>query len=239
VPQSANIPSRGIGAFFHLKTQNMKEKILTVLKTKYSNLGFSSKVLDGIASSIEKSVTDESQIETAVGGIESILKVFQSDFDRARTEYGTLKGQYDELKKKAEASSANEGGQNEKNELDKEPEWFTRYKQEQEERYATIKSESEALKAEKVRAEREDLFRSAAKAANVSDKMLNDLLGLATAMNKEAPDASEIKDRFSSIQSRFIAAGLEGKESAFPLSTSESQSKEEAKAWAANLPDKN
>ena len=81
--------------------------------------------------------------------------------------------------------------------------------------------------------------RSAAKAANVSDKMLNDLLGLATAMNKEAPDASEIKDRFSSIQSRFIAAGLEGKESAFPLSTSESQSKEEAKAWAANLPDKN
>ncbi len=217
----------------------MKEKILTVLKTKYSNLGFSSKVLDGIASSIEKSVTDESQIETAVGGIESILKVFQSDFDRARTEYGTLKGQYDELKKKAEASSANEGGQNEKNELDKEPEWFTRYKQEQEERYATIKSESEALKAEKVRAEREDLFQSAAKAANVSDKMLNDLLGLATAMNKEAPDASEIKDRFSSIQSRFIAAGLEGKESAFPLSTSESQSKEEAKAWAANLPDKN
>ena len=199
----------------------------------------SSKVLDGIASILEKSVTDESQIETAVGGIESILKVFQSDFDRARTEYGTLKGQYDELKKKAEASSANEGGQNEKNELDKEPEWFTRYKQEQEERYATIKSESEALKAEKVRAEREDLFRSAAKAANVSDKMLNDLLGLATAMNKEAPDASEIKDRFSSIQSRFIAAGLEGKESAFPLSTTESQSKEEAKAWAANLPDKN
>ena len=32
----------------------MKEKILTALKTKYSNLGFSSKVLDGIASSIEK-----------------------------------------------------------------------------------------------------------------------------------------------------------------------------------------
>ncbi len=217
----------------------MKEKILTALKTKYSNLGFSSKVLDGIASSIEKSVTDESQIETAVGGIESILKVFQSDFDRAHTEYGTLKGQYDELKKQAEASSTNEGGQNEKNELDKEPEWFTRYKQEQEERYAAIKSESEVLKAEKVRAEREDLFRSAAKAANVSDKMLNDLLGLATAMNKEAPDASEIKDRFSSIQSRFIAAGLEGKESAFPLSTSESQSKEDAKAWAANLPDKN
>lgn len=217
----------------------MKEKILTALKTKYSNLGFSSKVLDGIASSIEKSVTDESQIETAISGVEPFLKVFQSEADRARTEYNALKGQYDELKAKSEASSANEGGQNEKNELDKEPEWFTRYKQEQEERYATIKSESEALKAEKVRAEREDLFRSAAKAANVSDKMLNDLLGLATAMNKEAPDASEIKDRFSSIQSRFIAAGLEGKESAFPLSTSESQSKEDAKAWAANLPDKN
>ena len=210
----------------------MKGKILTSLKTRYSNLGFSSKVLDGIASSIEKSVTDESQIETAVGGIESILKVFQSDSDRARTEYSNLKGLYDELKKKVEASPVEGDGQDKKDEPNNEPEWFTRYKQEQEKRYATFK----ALKAEKVRAEREALFRSA---ANVSDKMLNDLLGLATAMNKEAPDASEIKDKFSSIQSRFIAAGLEGKESAFPLSTSESQSKEEAKTWAANLPDKN
>ena len=57
----------------------MKEKILAALKTKYSNLGFGAKALDGVASILEKSVTDESQIETAVGGVEPFLKVFQSN----------------------------------------------------------------------------------------------------------------------------------------------------------------
>lgn len=87
----------------------MKEKILVALKTKYSNLGFGAKALDGVASILEKSVTDESQIETAVSGVEPFLKVFQSDADRARTEYNALKGLYDELKAKSEASPANGG----------------------------------------------------------------------------------------------------------------------------------
>ena len=93
----------------------MKEKILVALKTKYSNLGFGAKALDGVASILEKSVTDESQIETAVSGVEPFLKVFQSDADRARTEYNALKGLYDELKAKSEASPANGGGQGKKN----------------------------------------------------------------------------------------------------------------------------
>ena len=47
----------------------MKEKILAALKTKYSNLGFGAKALDGVAAILEKSVTDESQIETAISGV--------------------------------------------------------------------------------------------------------------------------------------------------------------------------
>lgn len=88
----------------------MKEKILAALKTKYSNLGFGAKALDGVAAILEKSVTDESQIETAISGVEPFLKVFQSEADRARTEYNALKGQYDELKAKSEASSADGAG---------------------------------------------------------------------------------------------------------------------------------
>ena len=52
----------------------MKEKILVALKTKYSNLGFGAKALDGVASILEKSVTDESQIETAVSGVEPFFR---------------------------------------------------------------------------------------------------------------------------------------------------------------------
>lgn len=89
----------------------MKEKIMTALKTKYSNLGFSAKALDGIASVLEKTVTDESQIETAVSGVEPLLKVFQAESDRARTEYNALKGELEALKEKAVPSPANGGGQ--------------------------------------------------------------------------------------------------------------------------------
>lgn len=89
----------------------MKEKIMTALKTKYSNLGFSAKALDGVASVLEKTVADESQIETAVSGVEPLLKVFQAESDRARTEYNALKGELEALKEKAVPSPANGGGQ--------------------------------------------------------------------------------------------------------------------------------
>lgn len=89
----------------------MKEKIMTMLKTKYANLGFSTKALDGVASVLEKTVNDESQIETAVSGVEPLLKVFQAESDRARTDYNTLKGELDSLKEKTASSPVNGGGQ--------------------------------------------------------------------------------------------------------------------------------
>src|SRR5699024_5201604 len=140
------------------------------LKTKYSNLGFGAKALDGVASILEKSVTDESQIETAVGGVEPFLKVFQSDADRARTEYNALKGQYDELKAKAETSAAAGGGQGKKNEPgDDEPAWFKAYKKQQEERYNAIKTESDTLKAEKAKTERMNLITAKAKELGIPE----------------------------------------------------------------------
>ena len=148
----------------------MKEKILVALKTKYSNLGFGAKALDGVASILEKSVTDESQIETAVSGVEPFLKVFQSDADRARTEYNALKGLYDELKAKSEASPANGGGQGKKNEPDdEEPAWFKAYKKQQEERYNAIKAESDTLKAEKAKNDRANLISAKAKELGIPE----------------------------------------------------------------------
>lgn len=97
----------------------MKEKILAVLKTKCLDLGFDAKAIDGVAAALAESVTDESGIETAVSGVIPILKVFQAGFDRARTEYKTLKNQYEELKAKAEASPAKGGEQGNKNEPEK------------------------------------------------------------------------------------------------------------------------
>lgn len=60
----------------------MKEKILTALLNKYKNLGFDANSFDGVAAYLATTVTEESNIETAIAGVEPMLKSFQSEFDR-------------------------------------------------------------------------------------------------------------------------------------------------------------
>lgn len=78
----------------------MKEKILSALKTKYSNLGFGEKAFSGVADYLASTITEESQIETTISGVENLLKAFQGDIDRVRTEKSDLQKQYEELKAK-------------------------------------------------------------------------------------------------------------------------------------------
>ena len=213
----------------------MKEKILAALKTRYSNLGFGAKALDGVAAILEKSVTDESQIETAVGGVEPLLKVFQSDADRVRTEYNALKGQYDELKAKVEASAAEGGRQGKKTEPDddEEPAWFKAYKKQQEERYNAIKAESDTLKAEKAKNDRANLISAKAKELGIPEWRMKEGFVIA-----DDADEKTIGDYLANVQKNLVTAELEGKGSGFPMSTPEAQGKELAKAWAETLPDK-
>ena len=85
----------------------MKQLILNALKTKYSHLGLSREALDGVASSIEKTIKTEDEISTAVENIEGLLKVFQSEGDRARTEYNALKSAKEALDKKLQEIEKN------------------------------------------------------------------------------------------------------------------------------------
>lgn len=78
----------------------MKQKILTGLKNKYAHLGLSKEALDGVASVLEKTIKSEDEIETAVSGVEGMLKVFQSEADRERTNYNALKAAKEEIEKK-------------------------------------------------------------------------------------------------------------------------------------------
>ena len=65
---------------------SMKGKILVALKTKYKTFGFGDKAFDGVADYLSKTVTEESQIETAISGVEGLLKAFQGDIDTVRNE---------------------------------------------------------------------------------------------------------------------------------------------------------
>ena len=80
----------------------MKDKILVALKTKYKTFGFGDKAFDGVADYLSKTVTEEGQIETAIGGVEGLLKAFQGDIDTVRNEKSGLQRQLDELKKQIE-----------------------------------------------------------------------------------------------------------------------------------------
>lgn len=80
----------------------MKVKIFEALKTKYSNLGFTKEVLEGVATQLSAFVTEDSQIETAVAGSENVLKSFQSFADSRvnafRTESNNYKTEAEQLK---------------------------------------------------------------------------------------------------------------------------------------------
>ncbi|PLK44399.1 hypothetical protein [Emticicia sp. TH156] len=64
----------------------LKGKILQALKTRYKHLGFGEKTFDAVATMLETTVTDESEIDTATGGVEALLKAFQGDADKRVTD---------------------------------------------------------------------------------------------------------------------------------------------------------
>lgn len=171
----------------------MKQKILDALKNKYANLGFGQKALDGVADYLEKTVTEESQIETAISGVEPLLKVFQAEADRSRTELNALKVENEELKKKQQ-TPPKEGQQEE------EPEWFKTFKKGQEERYNALKQECDTLKTEKARAERATLVAAKAKEFGIPEKIASRL--------SIAEDAN-LDDYFKGVKQELSDAGFE------------------------------
>ena len=207
----------------------MKDKLLALLQTKFQ--GVDNAILDRIATKKSENVSDEAQLTTIAEGI-SFQDVLTSYGDyRAGDASQTAVKNYEKRHNLKEGKPIEQPAAGDRQvkltSPSEEPEWFKAYKREQEERENAIRAKYD----------RDSIFRAAAKEANIKDSVLEDILGLAAAMSEENPDKSKLQEKFAAIQTRVVAAGLEGKESAFPLSTSEGQSKEEAKAWAENLPD--
>ena len=82
----------------------MFEKILAMLKTKYKDLGLSETILKVMAETLAKSVKEETEIETAVEGVEGQLRIYQSFEDRNRTQQKEIA----DLKKSLEAEPKKE-----------------------------------------------------------------------------------------------------------------------------------
>lgn len=206
----------------------MKEKIFNQLKQDFSKLGLSDEVLQSVASSLDATglITDDNLV-TVVKGQEGMLKSYQSNFDRLRTESAAYRKELEELKAKG-------GGGGQQQPANEEPEWFIRYKQEQEEKIQSLIAENQSAKAEQARTIRNNLILSKAKELKISKERIDEGFAISDDMDEAA-----IENYLSKVRQNEVAKGLEDKGSAFSLSTPENQGIELAKQWAENLPDAN
>ena len=206
----------------------MKEKIYNQLKQEFSKLGLSDELLQSVAASLDSTglVTDEN-LATVVKGQENMLKSYQSNLDKLRTEGAGFKKELEELK----AKGGKGGGQQQQPEDDM-PEWFTKYKEEQDKKLGELIAENEKFKAEKARGERNAMILAKAKELKISKSRIDEGFAIPDDM-----DEAGITSYLSKVKKNEVAKGLEDKSSAFSLSTPEAQGNELAKEWAKSLPD--
>ena len=207
----------------------MKEKIYNQLKQEYARLGLSDELLQSVAASLEATtglVTDEN-LATVVKGQENMLKSYQSNFDKLRTEGAGYKKELEELKAKG-----GQGGGQQKQPKDELLELFNKYKEENDKKLNALIEENTKFKAEKARGERNALILSKAKELKISKSRIDEGFAIPDDM-----DEAGIATYLSKVKKNEVAKGLEDRSSAFSLSTSEDQGKELAKDWAKNLPD--
>ena len=204
----------------------MKDKIFQQLKQKYSNLGLAEDVLKSVAESLAATgIVNDENLDTVVAGQGVMLKSYQSSIDKVRTEGANWKRELDELKGKG-------GGQQQQPGKDEEPEWFKKYRKEQEEKISALTTANEQAKAEKARAERNSLILNTAKKLKISQERIDE--GFAIAYDL---DEAGIETYLAKVKKNEVAKGLEEGSSAFTLSNQAENSKELAKEWASTLPD--
>lgn len=96
----------------------MKEKIVNALKTNYANLGLGEKAFDGVASFLEKTITDENDIVTRVKGddVAALLKGIQGETDSLRSARTKAERDLDAYKKAHPSAPEKEEVKEEKDE---------------------------------------------------------------------------------------------------------------------------
>ena len=206
----------------------MKEKIYNQLKQEYARLGLSDELLQSVAASLEATglVTDEN-LATVVKGQENMLKSYQSNFDKLRTEGAGYKKELEELK-----ARGGQGGGQQKQPKDELLELFNKYKEENDKKLNALIEENTKFKAEKAKGERSAMILAKAKELKISKSRIEEGFAIPDDM-----DEAGIATYLSKVKKNEVAKGLEDRSSAFSLSTSEDQGKELAKEWAKSLPD--
>lgn len=203
----------------------MKTKIFSALKQEYPSLGLADEIIQGHADSLAATglITDEN-LDTIVKGQKTFLSALQSGIDKRVTA----------AVEKAKEKPAPGGEQNRVEPATTEPEWFTRYKADQEEKLKNLTSQNETFLNEKKSTERNNLISTKAKELGIPEWRQKEGFAITDTM-----DDAAITSYLTGIKKNITTAVLESGGQGFALSTTTERAKEDAKVWAANLPDNN
>lgn len=141
---------------------------------------------------MSKTVTEESQIETAISGVEGLLKAFQGEVDFVRNEKSGLQKQIDELKNKYEGKPKEE----EKEEKDDVPAWA----QALIDANKSISKKLAGYEQERKLSQRMTQISSAAKKHGIPDFMLKD---------RNIPENTDLDTYMKDVKQEMTNAGLQ------------------------------
>jgi len=203
----------------------MKEKILIALKNKYKTLGFGDKAFEGVSDYMSAQITEEAQIETAISGVESLLKAFQGDIDKVRGERSNLQKELDELKAKG-------GGANPKQEPkddDLDAKIVSAVKAAVDSAVKPLNDTIQGYQTKEKLSERENLIRKKASELGIPEWRIKEGFIL-----KEDASEEEITSVLTSAKQNIVTAGLGGKQG-FPVNTDEKPTNEQTDAILAKM----
>ena len=125
--------------------ETMKQKIIAAFKTKYQRFGLSNEAIDRIASAKEKTVTSESDIETAIADAETmglIASELQKMRDKEIQSRTDLMATFNEYKEKHPETQPQQPQQ----QTEEEPEWAKKLRESNERIEARFKADDDAKK---------------------------------------------------------------------------------------------
>lgn len=200
----------------------MKEKIFNALKQAYSSLGLGDEILQGHAESLEATglVTDEN-LNVIVSSQKTFLSSLQSGMDKRVTDA------INKAKEKKEEPA--KGGEQDKNATDIQALIDAAI----ETKVAPLQRELNDYKAKEQQSARAAFIANKAKELGIPDWRQQEGFAITDKMGEAA-----INSYLSSVKKNIVTAGLDEKGDSSVLSTSDEVAKQEAEAWANNLPGK-
>lgn len=197
----------------------MNTKLFEVLKTKCKSFGLTKKALEELTELGSSELTDESTDEEIAAKADLLVpyaKAMQGEITRKTRKSSTKK------------QSEDEGDGEDESDTDA-PAWFKQYQQSNDARIAALEQENSTLKAEKAATERATTIADKAKKLGIPDFMVKRL---------HIADDADIDAELTNFKQELVNNSLMPKGQAHEAGKVDlTQAKEDAKTWAAGLPD--